>query len=336
METQAMRLPKHFIDLHLHLDGAITLPIAKRLAQLQNQTLPASSDEELAQLLSIPKNCEDLNEYLKRFDLPISLLQTKESISEAVFLVSEQLRRENVIYAELRFAPQSFTAGGLTQREVVEAALAGLARTSFCGNLILCAMRGPGREAANEETLRLTKEYLVTHGGVVAFDIAGAEGLFPTSDYRDLFTLAAKLDVPFTIHAGEAVGADSVRCAIEMGARRIGHGVRSFEDEALLELLRARQIPLEICPTSNRQTHAVADMRDYPLADFVKKGLCVTINTDNPAISSTTIAEEFAYAQTLGVTFEQEQRMLLSAADAAFTDEATKQQLKQLLKEQSK
>ncbi len=336
MKTQTMRLPKHFIDLHLHLDGAITLPIAKRLAQLQNQTLPASSDEELEQLLSIPKSCEDLNEYLKRFDLPISLLQTKESISEAVFLVSEQLRRENVIYAELRFAPQSFTAGGLTQREVVEAALAGLARTSFCGNLILCAMRGPGREAANEETLRLTKEYLVTHGGVVAFDIAGAEGLFPTSDYRELFELAAKLDVPFTLHAGEAAGADSVRCAIEMGARRIGHGIRSFEDEALLELLRARQIPLEICPTSNRQTHAVADMRDYPLADFVKKGLCVTINTDNPAISSTTIAEEFAYAQTLGVTFEQEQSMLLSAADAAFTDEATKQRLKQLLKEQSK
>ncbi len=331
-----MRLPKHFIDLHLHLDGAITLPIAKRLAQLQNQTLPASSDEELAQLLSIPKSCEDLNEYLKRFDLPISLLQTKASISEAVFLVSEQLRRENVIYAELRFAPQSFTAGGLTQREVVEAALDGLARTSFCGNLILCAMRGPGRETANEETVRLAKEYLVTHGGVVAFDIAGAEGLFPTSEYRDLFALAAKLDVPFTIHAGEAAGADSVRCAIEMGARRIGHGIRSFEDESLLELLRARQIPLEVCPTSNRQTHVVADMENYPLADFVKKGLCATINTDNPAISSTTIAEEFAYAQTLGITFEQEQRMLLSAADVAFTDEATKQHLRQLLKEQAK
>ncbi len=331
-----MRLPKHFIDLHLHLDGAITLPIAKRLAQLQNQTLSASSDEELAQLLSIPKSCEDLNEYLKRFDLPISLLQTKESISEAVFLVSEQLRRENVIYAELRFAPQSFTAGGLTQREAVEAALEGLARTSFCGNLILCAMRGLGREAANVETLRLTKEYLVTHGGVVAFDIAGAEGLFPTSDYRELFALAVELDVPFTLHAGEAAGADSVRCAIEMGARRIGHGIRSFEDETLIELLQKRQIPLEVCPTSNRQTHAVADMRDYPLADLVRKGLCVTINTDNPAISGTTIAEEFAYAQTLGVPFEQEQHMLLSAVDAAFTDEATKQRLRQLLKEQAK
>ena len=331
-----MRLPKHFIDLHLHLDGAITLPIAKRLAQLQNQTLSASSDEELAQLLSIPKNCEDLNEYLKRFDLPISLLQTKDSISEAVFLVSEQLRRENVIYAELRFAPQSFTAGGLTQREAVEAALEGLARTSFCGNLILCAMRGLGREAANVETLRLTKEYLVTHGGVVAFDIAGAEGLFPTSDYRELFALAVELDVPFTLHAGEAAGADSVRCAIEMGARRIGHGIRSFEDETLIELLQKRQIPLEVCPTSNRQTHAVADMRDYPLADLVRKGLCVTINTDNPAISGTTIAEEFAYAQTLGVPFEQEQHMLLSAVDAAFTDEATKQRLRQLLKEQAK
>lgn len=333
METQTMRLPKHFIDLHLHLDGAITLPIAKRLAQLQNQTLPDSSDEDLEQLLCIPKSCEDLNEYLKRFDLPISLLQTKESISEAVFLVSEQLLLENVIYAELRFAPQSFTAGGLTQREVVEAALEGLTRTSFCGNLILCAMRGTGREKANEETLRLTKEYLVTHGGVVAFDIAGAEGFFPTSDYQDLFALAAKLDVPFTIHAGEAAGADSVRCAIEMGARRIGHGIRSFEDETLIELLRARQIPLEICPTSNRQTHVVADMRDYPLADFVKKGLCVTINTDNPAISNTTIAEEFAYAQMLGITFEQEQQTLLAAVDSAFTDKVTKQRLKQQLKQ---
>lgn len=91
-----------------------------------------------------------------------------------------------------------------------------------------------------------------------------------TSDYRELFSLASKLDVPFTLHAGEAAGADSVRCAIEMGARRIGHGVRAFEDDALLSLLKGNQIPLELCPTSNRQTKVVSDMKTYPALRFCK------------------------------------------------------------------
>lgn len=137
--------------------------------------------------------------------------------------------------------------------------------------------------------------------------------------------------MPFTLHAGEAAGADSVRCAIEMGARRIGHGVRAFEDDALLSLLKGNQIPLELCPTSNRQTKVVSDMKTYPLSDFVKRELAVTLNTDNPAISSTTIANEFAYAQSLGITLAQEEKMLLTAVDAAFTDKATKDKLKQLL-----
>ena len=155
--------------------------------------------------------------------------------------------------------------------------------------------------------------------------------MFATSDYRELFSLASKLNVPFTLHAGEAAGADSVRCAIEMGARRIGHGVRAFEDYALLSLLKGNQIPLELCPTSNRQTKVVSDMKTYPLSDFVKRELAVTLNTDNPAISSTTIANEFAYAQSLGITLAQEEKMLLTAVDAAFTDKATKDKLKQLL-----
>ena len=331
MTTKKITLPTHFIDLHLHLDGAITLDIAKVLAKLQNQTLPASSDAELSKLLSIPPDCEDLNEYLRRFDLPISLLQTKESISEAFYLVQEKLIAQNVIYAELRFAPQSFMQRGLSQREVVEAALDGLSRSNLSSSIILCCMRGPRREKANLETVQLAKEYLTTQDGITALDLAGAEGLFATSDYRELFALASKLDVPFTLHAGEAAGADSVRCAIEMGARRIGHGVRAFEDDALLSLLKENQIPLELCPTSNRQTKVVSDMKTYPLSDFVKRELAVTLNTDNPAISSTTIANEFAYAQSLGITLAQEEKMLLTAVDAAFTDKATKDKLKQLL-----
>lgn len=105
----------------------------------------------------------------------------------------------------------------------------------------------------------------------------------------------------------------------------------AFEDDALLSLLKGNQIPLELCPTSNRQTKVVSDMKTYPLSDFVKRELAVTLNTDNPAISSTTIANEFAYAQSLGITLAQEEKMLLTAVDAAFTDKATKDKLKQLL-----
>lgn len=321
--------PHVYIDLHLHLDGAVTPDIARVLASIQHQTLPASSDEELEQLLSVPRSCEDLNEYLNCFALPISLLQTSESICEAVFLVQEALRKQRVIYAELRFAPQSFCQKGLSQRQAVEAALRGLERSPLCCNLILCCMRGPGRETANLETVRLAGEYLVRHGGIVALDLAGAEGLFPTKEYRSLFELAARRDIPFTLHAGEAAGADSVRCAVEMGARRIGHGVRSMEDPAVTELLFRHRIPLEMCPTSNRQTKAISDWSTYPLKSFLEQGLKVTLNTDNPAISRTTVSQEFTYAREyLGITASQQQILLKNACDAAFTDGATRNRLK--------
>lgn len=320
--------PQTLIDLHLHLDGAITPDIARELAKIQGQTLP-DSGSELAKLLCVPKNCADLNEYLKRFDLPISLLQTKDSISEAVYLVQERLIEENIIYAELRFAPQSFMQRGLTQREVIEAALDGLSRSRLCCNLILCCMRGNGNSEANIETLKLTKEYLVKHGGVVAADLAGAEGLFPTSAYRKLFALAARLDIPFTIHAGEASGAESVRCALEMGARRIGHGVRAAEDPQVVDMIKNAGVTLEICPTSNLQTHAFLDMSQYPLSSFLKQDVAVALCTDNPAISNTTLSAEYAYVKDkLGITSVQFQKMLANAANAAFTDDKTREWLK--------
>lgn len=317
------------LDLHLHLDGAITVEIAKQLAAIQGISLPADSDQKLFQLLSVPAGCRDLNEFLSRFDLPISLLQTQESICEAVYLVQEMIRRQHLIYAELRFAPQSFTQRGLSQRQAVEAALKGLERSPLCCNLILCCMRGPGREADNEETVRLAGEFLVKQGGVVALDLAGAEGLYPTSDYRELFLIAQRKGIPYTIHAGEAAGPESVRCAVEMGASRIGHGVRAIEDHKVTELLRRSAIPLELCPTSNRHTNAIADMSRYPLRRFLEQGLKVTLNTDDMGISNITLPQEFAGVQkSFGITAAQKQTLLLNAADAAFTDEATRQWLK--------
>ena len=218
-----------YIDLHLHLDGAVTPDIARQLAVLQGIKLP-ETDEELRKLLMVPASCESLNDFLKCFELPLSLLQTREGLTEAVCLVSDKLISDGVEYAELRFAPQLHKDKGMSQEDAVIAALTGLEKTSLHANLILCCMRGNGNETENYETLELAHKYLTDDGGVVAIDLAGAEALFPTSDYRELFKKAADYNIPFTIHAGEADGPGSIRLAVEYGARRIGHGVRAFED----------------------------------------------------------------------------------------------------------
>ena len=181
-------------ELHLHLDGAITPRIAKKLAALQGIELPYEG-EQLNNALSVGEDCQSLNEFLQCFDLPLKLLQTKEGISEAIYLVQEELKAEGLSYAELRFAPQLHCQGGLSQAQVIEAALDGLKRSTLPCNLILCCMRGNGNERANEETMELTGEYvkkrILADGrkgyGVAAMDLAGAEALYPTYKYKELF-----------------------------------------------------------------------------------------------------------------------------------------------------
>ncbi len=321
-----------FIELHLHLDGAITVDIAKKLAELQKIVLPGTTDEELEKVLTVPEDCNSLNDFLDCFGLPLTLMQTRKGISEAVRLVAENIKSQGVIYAEIRFAPQLHTRKGLTQEEVVLAALEGMKRSELKSNLILCCMRGEGNEPDNEETLKVAKRYLVKDGGVVAVDLAGAEGVYPTSLYEGLFRKASEMGIPFTIHAGEAGSADSVRSAIQYGASRIGHGVRIFEDPEVVEMIRLKEIPLEMCPTSNRITKAISDMSSYPLMDYLKKGIKVTVNTDDMGIENITLADEFEYLKdSFGLTDEQEKDILKNSIEAAFTTDKVKGELKKEL-----
>ena len=321
------------IDLHCHLDGAITVPIAKKLASLQNITLPTTDDNELAALLSVPDSCTSLTDFLKCFALPGSLLQTPEAITEAVRLVREDMEDQGLIYLELRFAPQLHCQKGLSQEDVLKAALSGLDSSGLPTNLILCCMRGDksknaALESANLETINLAKKYLVANGGVVAVDLAGAEALFPTKNFAKEFQLAHSLNIPITIHAGEADGPESVWDALKFGATRIGHGIRSIEDEKLLNYIVENNITLEMAPTSNRQTCAVSNMKNYPLNAFLEKGINVTINTDDPAICRTNLRKEFNYiAKNYGIWDNQEKLFLINAAKAAFTTVEIKEQL---------
>ena len=326
---------KKYIDLHFHLDGSITLDIAKKLIVLQNMEM--KSDEELDKLLSVPENCIDLNQFLNCFKYPVSLLQTKKGLSEAVKLVSDNIQSQGVIYAEIRFAPQLHTEKSMTQEDAIKAVLEGAKRTSLKVNFILCFLRGSKTDEKlkknNYETLRLAKKYLRKDGGVVAVDLAGAEALYPTSDYKELFDEVKKNGIPFTIHAGEADGAESVKEAIKFGTKRIGHGVRAYEDPEVVKLIKEKGIYLEMCPTSNIQTCAISNMKKYPFMDFLNDGINVTLNTDDMGIERTTLPKEFEYIKnSFGLTDEQETKILLNSIDAAFTTEEVKNDLRRKIK----
>lgn len=305
------------IDLHLHLDGSMSLECARSLAKKQGIALP--DDKELLSRLRVSDDCRDLNEYLERFDLPLSLLQTAEAISESVERLCNELQSQGLIYAEIRFAPQLHLQKGLTQEEVVLAAIEGLNRSDFFASLILCCMRGADNREANIETVRLVKKYL--EKGVCAVDLAGAEALFPNEGFVDVINYARSLSLPMTLHAGEALGADSVASAIELGADRIGHGVRSIENPEILKSLAEKKIPLELCPTSNLNTRVFDDLKDYPIRTLLESGVLITVNTDNMSVSATTLAEEYQrLADALELTEADLKKIALCSISATFLD----------------
>ncbi len=318
-----MKKKNCFVDLHLHIDGALSVDTVIALAKMQGVTLPTENREELFELLTAPKDCENLNEYLERFSLPCSLMLTKETISEAVYRVQEDLKKNGLIYAELRFAPQLHTAKGLTQEEVVQAAIDGLNRSDFKANLILCCMRGNENVKENRETVRLAAKY--RNHGVVAVDLAGAEALYPTETFKETFEYAKELGLDYTIHAGEAAGADSVKTALDFGAKRIGHGVHSVTEKAVMDELKEKNIPLELCITSNLQTKAEESLETYPIRELMEHGVIVTLNTDNPTVSNTTMKKELDLAkESFELTDEEIKELLLNAVKYSFADAETK------------
>lgn len=313
------------IDLHCHLDGAISIGSARQLAKMQGIEIP-ESNEELLKIMRVSEDCSSLNEFLEKFDFPCSLLQTENGVREAFANLLRELKEQGLIYAEIRFAPQLSTDKGLTQDEVVAAAIEGMKTVELDSGLILCCMRGNDTHDRNIETVNVAEKYLGK--GVVAVDLAGAEALFPTEDYVDVFALAREKNIPVTIHAGEAEGPESVRKALELGAARIGHGVRSLEDEELVRMLSERQIPLELCPTSNVNTAIVRCIADWPLPELMDAGLYVTINTDDPSIEGISLKEEYnKLILNFGLNAGQVKKLLINSANAAFASDGVKKKL---------
>lgn len=315
-----------YTDIHLHLDGSMTVDMIKELAKIQDMPL-SYTDAELIDLLQVGDDCSDLNEYLEKFPFPLLFLQTKEGLSRSVELLCEELHDNGVIYAEIRYAPQLHCDKGMTQRDAIEAAIDGTKNSPIPVKLILCCMRGNDNHDKNLETVNLAVEYL--DKGVGAIDIAGAEALFPTEDFADLFELATQKKIPFTIHAGEAAGPESVYKALEFGAKRIGHGVQSKQDEKLMGKHKNEGIILECCPTSNINTAIFKSIEEFPYRTFMDKGVKFTINSDNMSVSNTNVKQEFI---KLNNSFRIKRiellQLLNNSIDAAFITDAEKAQLK--------
>lgn len=310
------KLPK--VELHIHLDGSIRPSTA---AYLLNKSIEDVSNNMIAS-----DKCEDLNEYLTKFDYPEKILQTKENLERVAYELALDLKKDNVIYAEIRFAPLKHIKEGLTLDSVVDSVLDGLSKVNIKTNLILCMMRND-TYSDNLKVIELASKYL--NKGVGGIDLAGAEALYKTSSFKELFVMAKKYNIPFTIHSGEADGYDSILATINFGATRIGHGIRAIEYDDLTNLIIDNNILLEVCPTSNVQTNAVDKYTDHPIKKLIDKGVNVSINTDNRTVSNISLNLEYKKLQeSFGFTKELFIKTNLNAIEHAFVSLDEKAKLK--------
>jgi adenosine deaminase len=312
------KLPK--AELHVHLDGSLRPTTLLELAREQGVKLPADDVHGLARFMHVT-DARNLVDYLTRFDVTLSVLQTPDALERVAYELIEDGAREQVRYMEIRYSPILCTRGGMPLTEAVEAPLRGLKRAEgdfgVKAQLIICGIRNMSPELSLE-LANLTVAY--KGRGVVAFDLAGAEYNFPAKKHKEAFYTVIDHNMATTVHAGEAYGAESISQALHYcHADRIGHGTRLYENPDLEQYVLDRRVPLEICITSNVQTHAVASLETHPLRRYFDLGIVVCINTDNRLMSATTVTEELWLAHTrLGFGREQIERMILFGFESAF------------------
>jgi adenosine deaminase len=320
------------IDLHRHLPGAIPFETWWRIVRQKGVALPSEDPAELRRGMTITGK-HDLKTFLKCFDLVDLVYVDAETIEELTYEVIAGAAREGLIYLELRYSPTRMAESArISTAAALEATIAGRERALADHDIAVELIAGLSREMGVE---RCTAEAEViaryAGRGIAGIDLLGNEIDYPASWYAPIFQpLAHEGVLGITIHAGESSNARSVADAIqELGATRIGHGVRAEEDPAVLALVQERGIVLEMCPTSNVQTQATADFDTHPLPRYFRGGVRVTINSDDPAISQIDLAHEYAAATALmGLTPVEVQAMLYTAVAAAFTDAQTKGQLR--------
>jgi adenosine deaminase len=316
-------LPK--VELHLHLDCSLSYKVVQQLK-------PSITFEEYKQSFIAPAKCTDLADYISRAVKGFELMQTKEQLRLVVLDLFEQLQADKVIYAEIRFAPLQHIFKELTAMEVVQAVNdavdEGIKITGVQARVILCTLRHYSA-AQSMETVKLVEQFKGTT--IVAFDIAADEAGFPIDNHIEAFRFAKANNIHCTAHAGEAKGADSVWETLEhFHPSRIGHGVRSAEDEKLLLHLKKENIHLEVCPSSNIQVNVFDTIENHPASTIYNVGVSMSINTDARTVTPVTLSSEYdLLTNVFDWTKEHFLHCNLEAVKHSFCDEQLKEQLKE-------
>lgn len=318
------------IELHCHLDGSVRLGSLYELL-LEENYIEEQKIKEFKKLVSVEESCDSLKEYLDKFDWPLKVMQTEKNLERITYEILEDFSKQNIVYAEIRFAPYLHMDKGLNFDQVVKSVLAGKKKAEkefdIRSNFILIAMRHED-PARSVELVKRGEKYL--NKGVVAIDLAGNEQDFPAEIHKEAIDLAQELGYNISIHAGETGIEENIEIAVKkLGANRIGHGIAAIKDNALMELLAEKNIYLEMCPISNLDTRAVKTIEDYPIRDFIEMGIRVTINTDNTTVSNTCLDKEYRLLmESLDFTIEEIQDLINNSLEAAFIDESERKELR--------
>jgi adenosine deaminase len=317
------RLPK--VLLHEHLDGGLSPATLFGLLRSRGIEPPAPDVPGLAAWFRARMHAGSLVEYLRGFGLTVAAMAEPAAMEQVAFEAAEAARAQGCVLAEFRMAPLLLARPSLPAEAVVEALLAGLQRSPLPTGLILCAMRQEPA-ALSDSVVRLALRY--RGDGVVGFDLAGPECGHPPGDHAGALALARAHGLPITLHAGEADAAQRVTEAAELGAVRIGHGVRLADwlgDAAgreRLDELRQRGLHFEMCPSSNLHTGAVASLAEHPIGALWRAGFSVSYHTDNPLMSCTTMtAEAAALVEHQGLAPADLLAMAVQAAQHSFLPE---------------
>ena len=282
-------------ELHCHLDGSISMETICLLADMAGIILP-EDDEKLKKLITAPVDAENLMDYLKTFDFVRPLLQTKEALHLAAYDVARQAALENVIYTEIRFAPESSMDQGLTASETVEAVLEGLQEAEkefdIVAKVLVCGLKQAPKEVTRDI---FEKVVSLSQKGLVGFDFAGNERDFPPSELADIIQYTQSLGLPLTFHAGECGCAHYISDSIALGLKRLGHVTAIYNQADLIETFVEKGVTAELCLTSNLQTKAAKTIDDFPYLELKEAGAKITINTDNRTVSDTNLTKEYGY-----------------------------------------
>ncbi|KGM32341.1 adenosine deaminase [Inquilinus limosus MP06] len=320
MMTEGAMLPK--AELHLHLEGAASPGLVRRLAARHGMTLPADLFDAKGEFA-----WTNFLHFLKVYDVASTVIKTAQDYRDVTYEYLKACAAEGAIYVELMSSPDHAAAAGLSYQGHLDGIVQGIedarAETGIESRIIVTCVRHLGAERGVEVAKLAAKH---PHPLVTGFGMGGDEAGFPPRLFAQAFRIAhEEAGLACNVHAGEAAGPESVWAALRLPVTRIGHGVRSIEDPTLVRELADRGTVLEVCPTSNIATKVYPDYRAHPLRKLMEAGVKVTLNSDDPPYFATTIGHEYAVAERhFGLDEAALRQMTRTALQAAFVDEPTR------------